>query len=322
MKKFYAALLTACTSLGTLSAQAPEEEKGYIKEMCGCYEVEFKYAETFSDATDYQLHDPYSSKGLEWIFVDEEDSTHLILQHLLIVGGGERVSKHWRQDWFYENLVMLQYQKNLEWKKTEITAKEAKGTWTQKVYQVDDSPRYEGYATWIDVDGKLYWESQVAAPLPRREFTKRDDYNVMLRNNKHKITKTGHVHELDNAKVIRTADGDSVLVWEKGMNSYFKVEDSRCEAAQAWWEANKTYWRDVRMVWDNILSEQDYINLEYMVDDQKLWQRLFDLGDEMMAKKKYRSEKAQKEVRAIIESYLSANPTPWVSAETEAEKAY
>ncbi|MDZ7846149.1 MAG: hypothetical protein U5L96_04985 [Owenweeksia sp.] len=33
----------------------------------------------------------------------------------------------------------------------------------------------------------------------------------MLRNNKHEITEAGHVHELDDAKVIRTERGDSVL---------------------------------------------------------------------------------------------------------------
>ena len=54
----------------------------------------------------------------------------------------------------------------------------AKGTWTQKVFQVDDSPRYEGYATWVHVDGRHYWDSQTDGPLPRREYSKRSDYNV------------------------------------------------------------------------------------------------------------------------------------------------
>ena len=27
--------------------------------------------------------------------------------------------------------------------------KDVRGQWTQKVYQVDDSPRYEGSSTWV-----------------------------------------------------------------------------------------------------------------------------------------------------------------------------
>ena len=28
-----------------------------------------------------------------------------------------------------------------------------------KIFQVDDSPRYEGTASWVHVDGKSYWEN-------------------------------------------------------------------------------------------------------------------------------------------------------------------
>ena len=33
--------------------------------------------------------------------------------------------------------------------KKKLTKKESKGKWIQKVYQVDDSPRYEGIGTWV-----------------------------------------------------------------------------------------------------------------------------------------------------------------------------
>ncbi|MDZ7846150.1 MAG: DUF6607 family protein [Owenweeksia sp.] len=149
MKKllFTCALFVSITGL---TAQNIEEEKGYIKEMCGCFEVRFRYAETFSEAKNYEFHDRYSARGLEWIFVDEESPEELILQHYLIAHD-TMVIKHWRQDWLYENRNLLTYQKNMEWDKKQLTLEEAKGTWTQKVYQVDDSPRYEGSATWVNV---------------------------------------------------------------------------------------------------------------------------------------------------------------------------
>src|SRR5690606_10284664 len=115
---------------------------------------------------------------------------------------------------------------------------------------------------------KLYWESETFAPLPRREFTKRSDYNVLMRTNRHQITDYGHVHDLDDAKVIRTAEKDSILVWEKGRNMYTKVDDSRCLAAVNWWNANRGYWVDVRAVWDDIMDEYDYINIARKIEDK------------------------------------------------------
>lgn len=57
----------------------------------------------------------------------------------------------------------------------------------------------------IPADGKDYWENKTSSPLPRREYTKRDDYNVMLRGNRHEITDYGWMHEQDNDKMIRQA---------------------------------------------------------------------------------------------------------------------
>ena len=54
---------------------------------------------------------------------------------------------------------------------TEKDKKDVKKQWTQKVYQVDDSPRYSGSATWVHVDGKRYWQNKTGAPLPRREYS-------------------------------------------------------------------------------------------------------------------------------------------------------
>ncbi len=322
VKKLLALSTLALMSSAVYAQQTEvQKEKGYIKEMCGCYQVDFEYAETFSDARDYQFHDRYSAHGLEWIFVDEESSDKVVLQHLLIVSDS-MIIKHWRQDWLYQNREMLDYKQKLEWEKKKISESEANGTWTQKVYQVDDSPRYEGYATWINTDGKTYWESQVYAPLPRREFTKRSDYNVMLRTNKHKITDKGHVHELDNGKVIRTEEKDSILVWEKGLNTYTKVDDSQCQAARDWWKANREYWVDVRTVWDEVIASNDYINLELKVEDKKLWQRLFALGDEYAASKKYNSAKAKADIRKIINMYLSDKPSSWETASAPKTEKY
>jgi len=50
--------------------------------------------------------------------------------------------------------------------------------------------------------------------LPRREYSKRSDYNVMMRGNHVEITDEGWLHEQDNEKVIRDKD----LALEKAVN--------------------------------------------------------------------------------------------------------
>lgn len=313
MKKIYFhSLFFLLISFG-LSAQKKSDEKDFIKKMCGCYEVNFEYSETFSPSKDYEYHDRYSAAGLEWIFVDEESSDKIIMQHLLIINDST-IIKHWREDWIYENKELLVYEKNLEWKKDEVPAAYLKNSWTQKVYQVDDSPRYNGYAHWVNLDGKTYWESQVSAPLPRREYTKRSDYNVMLRTNKHKIMAYGHLHELDNSKVLRSESGDSLIVLEKGHNTYKKVDDKRCDPALAWWSSNRPYWVDVREVWDEKIEEADFINIKAKVENKRLWQKLFALSDQYTDASNYDSEKVKGEISKIIESYLTNTPSSWESA--------
>ena len=69
------------------------------------------------------------------------------------------VIKHWRQDWIYQGVDILSYDKDERWKKKKLEKQNVKGKWVQKVYQVDDSPRYEGSGSWVHIDGKSYWEN-------------------------------------------------------------------------------------------------------------------------------------------------------------------
>ena len=64
-----------------------------IRSMCGCYEVTFSFAETFSPDTAYAFHDNYQSSALEWVDMVRDEGDLLQLQHILVVGGGMTV-KH------------------------------------------------------------------------------------------------------------------------------------------------------------------------------------------------------------------------------------
>lgn len=277
-----------------------------IKSMCGCMEVSFEYAETISPLKDYKFHQNYKTGGKEFAFVIEETPNKIVIQHLLIVGKNT-IIKHWRQDWVYENTQFLMFEKDLSWRKKTLTKNEVKGQWSQKVYQVDDSPRYQGTGSWIHKDNKHYWESTTDAPLPRRERTKRNDYNVMNRTNRHEITSNGWVHEQDNKKIKREANQDLLIVEEKGWNRYTKIDDSNCIVAKKWWENNNKYWYFVRNTWDNIFKMEDKIKLEKNVDESMLFEELFNIGDEVADKKDNLDQNISKEIYSTINKYLNKN---------------
>jgi len=277
-------LLTLFFSLNVVfvMAQNPQDAEA-IKNMCGCYEVDFQFAETFSPNADYEFHDNYLASGLEWVQLVEDEQGKIVMQHLLIVEdslGKKFIVKHWRQDWLYENTDFYMYDTDRSWSFVQLPKEQVKGQWTQKVYQVDDSPRYEGSASWVHIDGKHYWENTTNAPLPRRDFTKRSDYNLMIRTNRHEITEYGWLHEQDNDKILRSEAGEQLIAREKGWNTYTKVEDSRCQFAQDWWVENQAFWKEVRQEWENVFAQKQDLSLVKTVDDKPLFMHMFALKTE------------------------------------------
>lgn len=294
-------IFTFCLLLSVtfINAQSKKnKDKKAIKDMCGCFEVTFNFAETFnySDDENYKPSKNKVSKGLEWAGLIEDGKNKISIQHILQVGNPAKpmIVKHWRQDWLYQNTEFYMYNGDNNWTFTQKDKKDVKKQWTQKVYQVDDSPRYEGSGSWVHVDEKSYWESTTTAPLPRREYTKRSDYNITLRGNRHEITDFGWVHDQDNSKVIREADKDDyVLAKEKGYNTYKKVDDSKCKAAKDWWIANNDKWQKVRNKWDEVFARNKDLTLKAKVKNKQLFKHLFD--EELTA---------EEEMNEIIESFV------------------
>ena len=268
-------LLLVLTS--SLNAQKKQDIEA-IKNMCGCFEIDFKFSETFqySNDSNYSKSKNYNAKALEYAKLIKDEKGHISIQHLLVMG--DYVIKHWRQDWIYQNKDFLKYDGNNNWKYISKNKKDVKGQWTQKVFQVDDSPRYEGSATWVHIDGKSYWENSSYAPLPRREYTKRDDYNIMIRGNRHEITNDGWIHDQDNFKVVKDYNSNSevIIASEKGLNIYTRVDESKCNEAIKWWDENYVKWSFVVDKWNTIYSKKDDISLRSSVEDKPLFSFLFD----------------------------------------------
>lgn len=291
-------LVLSLTFVSSVKAQKKKDREA-IKEMCGCFEVSFNFAETFNYSND-SLYRPSKTKqdqtAIEWAQLVIDDKEHISIQHLLQVGPPNKpfIVKHWRQDWLYENRDFYMFNGDRQWNYEEKNKKEVNNQWTQKVYQVDDSPRYEGSASWVHVDGKSYWENTTTAPLPRREYTKRNDYNLTLRGNRHEVTQYGWLHDQDNAKVIReNGKEDVILAREKGYNTYTKLDDSKCKAAQEWWAKNQGKWELVRNKWNKVYAKNQDLSLHAKVNNKLLYKYLFS--------EDYESEE---KINAIVDDFI------------------
>lgn len=281
MKTLFRSLFIIVITFSATAQEKQLQDAQAIKKMCGCFEVTFNFAETFNYSNDslYKSSKTKVSKALEYAQLVTDQSEKIQIQHLLQVGdpSSPMVIKHWRQDWIFQNEDLYTYNVDNVWDFNKKSSKDVAGQWTQKVFQVDDSPRYEGSGTWVHVDGKSYWENTTSAPLARREYTTRSDYNVLMRGNRQEITATGWVHDQDNSKIIREVGKEDVLLAkEKGYNTYLKVADSRCAVAAQWWKDNKEKWTTVRNIWDAVYARNKDLHLEGKVDNKPLYKHLFE----------------------------------------------
>ena len=195
------------------------------------------------------------------------------------------VVKHWREEWTWENPVIWNYKGNRVWVKDSLPAEQVKGKWTQTVWEVADEPRYQGLSQFINLDGKIIWQNSADAPLPRREYSVRNDYNILRRTNRLNITDSGYLHEQDNQKIIRQGGTDQLLVEEKGHNRYKRIADQECAVAKEYWEKNKNYWAKVRKFWADYISTHNIIELKNKIGGKLLHEYLLALAKEYMEKK-------------------------------------
>ncbi|MES2776383.1 MAG: DUF6607 family protein [Bacteroidota bacterium] len=284
MKRQTGIIAVALCAAWQLQAQAPKD-KAIVDKLCGCFAVEFKYAETFSPKADYIFRDRDEiNGGVELSLPIESTDKKMVIQHLLVINDSVIV-KHWREEWTYENPTIWNYKGEKTWIKEQINPELVKGKWTQTVWEVSDEPRYQGFSQFVNLDGKTIWQNTTDAPLPRREYTIRSDYNILKRTNRLNITDDGYIHEQDNEKIIRKNGTDTLLVQEKGINSYKRVDEKLCNAGKVYWEKNKLFWGKVRQAWAGYVSTQNTIALKTKVAGKVLHEYLFALAKDYASKK-------------------------------------
>ncbi len=294
MKKPVAIVLSILAVTLSASAQAtdPARDRQAILAMQGDYAVDFAFDETVLLQPGYERQAAMRSGGDETVIVVEDASidgrpTRIVLQHILVDAKSGHVTKHWRQDWTYEAPTRFEFSAEQTWNVRAIPADATRGAWTQCVYEVSDAPRYCGTGRWDYTNGVATWTSDLSwRPLPRREYTKRSDYNALSVVNRHTLTPNGWTHEQFNTKVLRKPDGTQVeLAREFGFNDYLKTTEVDFKPARDYWQATAGYWAKVRAHWNGFLSQAPGARLKTKVDGMVMIIPLFTQAGDVQAGK-------------------------------------
>lgn len=272
----------AVVSAADANACQEAEDRAAIAAMAGSYHVNFDFEETDVLTPGYQRHDPMNTAGTELVIPIQNEPGHVSLQHILVLGTGPKadVIKHWRQDWTFQDRDLLEFVGRNTWQRRRVSVAEARCAWTQAVFEVDDTPRYEGIGRWLhDARGSVWQSNQTWRPLPRREYTKRTDYDVLIGVNRHRIMPgdDGWQHEQDNSKLVLEPRHE--LVRESGVNRYTRVDSSDTIAAANYWQATAAFWRLVRDEWATRIAQASQLELVTEVDGKRLYDRLFERID-------------------------------------------
>jgi hypothetical protein len=300
--------------------QAPDlsdfdRDRAAILALAGDYRTSFDFLETEVYTGDGTPSTPYRSWGTERVYVLADEGTFIQLQHIMVmfivddegVTQGPIVMKHWRQDWTYEPTSLMAYRGKGEFTVQPTDPEARAGTWSQTVYQVDDSPRYALAGTWEHNAAFSSWQSEPGwRPLPRRERSVRDDYHVLDGTNRLTVHPRGWIHHQDNLKAILKRPGEidtanPVVAREIGLDRYDRLVDFDFSAGDAQWEATADYWAEVRASWDKRLQPGLTWVVSRTCDGQPSFAAFFGMAAEVEAGKGPKKKKLAHKVDELID---------------------
>ncbi|MDT0617832.1 DUF6607 family protein [Salinisphaera sp. P385] len=290
---------------------AKQRDRRAILALAGEFKTTFEFVETATLVPDLARDDqPYRSWATEYVFVLEDSPDRIRLQHVLVMRfvdddgdiSDPMVTKHWRQDWHWQPERIWRYQGDRRWVSEPVDDPE--GVWKQAVYQVDDAPRYEALGRWQHEAGASYWQSDsFARPLPRREHSVRDDYDILAGRHRITLTPTGWLHAQENHKLRRDDNGDrQAIAAETGLNRYQRIEGFDMTPGRELWDRQSAVWAAIRAEWRRLQQQHEVLEIRREVDGQSRFARLFGLAEEIAEAD---DETIARRVRDAIRPYIT-----------------
>lgn len=293
-----------------------EKDRAAILSLSGDYKTSFHFLETLGLYSEHEPIRPYHSWATEEVRVLEDSGSFISLQHTLVMhfemeDGSvmePMVMKHWRQDWTYEDTDLHTYRGDSTWSRARRDPNSVSGAWSQAVWQVDDSPRYEAIGRWTHDGNRSIWTGENSwRPLPRREYSVRDDYGVMEGFHRIVITPTGWIHEQNNWKRV---EGNLVEVpeyrgHELGIDRYERITSPSLSKSDNYWEKTGVYWSEVRKVWKEVFAERERFSLKSKVEGRSQFEFHFEYVGRLEAGETYDPKAGSQFARDTIQSFLT-----------------
>ncbi len=271
-----------------------ERDRRAILAMAGAYRVAFDFLEVATFKPGAVRDRPYQSWGTERVYVDRDEGRFISLVHILDMRVIQKdgsvsepvVTKHWRQDWQYEPKQLIEFKGRNRWQRREVAHVERAGQWSQTVDQVNESPRYAGIGRWEHSASFSTWLSaQTWRPLPRRELSVRQDYQVLAGTNRITVTADGWLQEENNLKTVLTEDrrpdpAQPYLAREYGVARYERLRDADFAAADRYFERTQRFWDEVHDAWANLYAGPQF-TLQAADGAADPTDELFDYADQL-----------------------------------------
>ena len=302
------------TRLRAVELTDKERDRLAILAMAGPYRASFDFIETVGFTEGYLPTAPYQSWGTEFVYVVTDEPDFISLQHIMVLrfDSGEAapmepvVVKHWRQDWRFERRRMHTFRGDDTWSLKKQSRSESRGRWVQSVYQVDDSLRYMAAGRWQHRANFSSWTSdETWRPLPRREFSVRDDYDVLLGTNRHTITPSGWVQEELNLKAVLDDEGavSEVLARENGVARYERIDGYDWQPGDDYWEKTTAFWAVTREVWADYFDDEHSLTIRKQADGIPLYAAMFEMAENPQ-NESLDSNATRDKIRQVLQRYI------------------
>ena len=292
-----------------------ERDQAAIRGLAGDFKASFDFLETLVFLQGGVPSQPYRSWGTERVFLIEDRPGLVELQHMLVMSfldargeiQGPFVMKHWRQRWEFEADKIHDYKGHGMWENHVLPTESSEKTWVQTVYQVDDTPRYALVGEWQHQKTYSQWSSRAGyRPLPRRERSVRDDYDVLDGINRITVLPSGWVHEQDNLKRVLPARADSssetsVIARELGINRYQRIAGFDFSAGDEYWEKAGPFWAKVRYAMDARIQKSAKMRVANRCNGSASYELFFAQASKFMTA----GENDSTEVDGLIDELLN-----------------
>jgi hypothetical protein len=144
-------------------------------------------------------------------------------------------------------------------------------------------------------------------PLPRRESSVRDDYDLLEGFNRHTISQYGWTQEEENWKKVsgETQEKARYLSKEIGVARYRAITDYDFSLGDQYLNTAGEFWKDVRDIWREIIREKKSFTLHSRVNGAPMFVPLFGYAENIVSGEQYNPEAGKIFVKQTIDSYIA-----------------